>query len=337
MTPQTGYGEENMRGIVFVVLVSLVTSAALGNAQLVPIRISYATTSGIRSPLWIAEDARLFEKYGLDAKLINIPSGNTAISALVSGEVDVVSGSGSASIVAAGRGLPVIIVGSFGSTTYKLVANPGVTDLRGKIVGTSRIGSTTDFALRRTLSMLGLTPDKDVKILATGIGEADKRIMLMLQGRMDGTLGSPESIFAAETQTKVKIEILADLEEMKIYNTVGDISTRTDVLKNRRDLLRSFLMACSEAIALGKKNKATAQRVLAKHMKITDRKRLDIVYEASFGRMPSKPYPREEAVQLELESVAFTDPLFKTKRVSEFMDNSIIAELDRQGFFTQLK
>jgi NitT/TauT family transport system substrate-binding protein len=287
--------------------------------------------------LWIAEDARLFEKYGLDAKLINISSGNTAISALVSGEVDVVSGSGSASIVAAGRGLPVIIVGSFGSTTYKLVANPGVTDLRGKIVGTSRIGSTTDFALRRALSMLGLTPDKDVKILATGIGEADKRIMLMLQGRMDGTLGSPESILAAETQAKVKIEILADLEEMKIYNTVGDISTRTEVLKNRRDLLRSFFMACSEAIALGKKNKATAQRVLAKHMKITDRKRLDTVYEASLGRMPSKPYPREEAVQLELESVAFTDPLFKTKRVSEFMDGSIIADLERQGFFAQLK
>ena len=326
-----------MRRIVFAVFVSLVTSAALGNAQLAPIRISYATTSGIRSPLWIAEDARLFEKYGLDAKLINIPSGNTAISALVSGEVDVVSGSGSASIVAAGRGLPVVIVGSFGSTTYKLVANPGITDLRGKIVGTSRIGSTTDFALRRTLSMLGLTPDKDVKILATGIGEADKRIMLMLQGRMDGTIGSPESIFAAETQAKVKIEILADLEEMKIYNTVGDISTRTDVLKNRRDLLRSFFMACSEAIALGKKNKATAQRVLAKHMKITDRKRLDIVYEASLGRMPSKPYPREEAVQLELESVAFTDPLFKTKRVSEFMDSSIIGELERQGFFIQLK
>ena len=326
-----------MRRIVFAVFVSLVTSAALGNAQLVPIRISYATTSGIRSPLWIAEDARLFEKYGLDAKLINIPSGNTAISALVSGEVDVVSGSGSASIVAAGRGLPVVIVGSFGSTTYKLVANPGVTDLRGKIVGTSRIGSTTDFALRRALSMLGLTPDKDVKILATGIGEADKRIMLMLQGRMDGTLGSPESILAAETQAKVKIEILADLEEMKIYNTVGDISTRTEVLKNRRDLLRSFFMACSEAIALGKKNKATAQRVLAKHMKITDRKRLDTVYEASLGRMPSKPYPREEAVQLELESVAFTDPLFKTKRVSEFMDGSIIADLERQGFFAQLK
>ncbi len=329
--------KKNMRGIVFAAFVSLITFSALGNAQLVPIRISYATTSGIRLPLWIAEDTRLFEKYGLDAKLINIPSGNTAISALVSGEVDVVSGSGSASIVAAGRGLPVVIVGSFGSTTYKLVANPGVTDLRGKTVGTSRIGSTTDFALRRALSKLGLAPDRDVKILATGIGEADKRIMLMLRGRMDGTLGSPESILSAETQAKVKIEILADLEEMKIYNTVGDLSTLADTLKNRRDLLRGFFMASSEAIALGKKNRPLVQRVISKHMKVTDRKRIDTIYDASLGRMPAKPYPREEAVQLELESVAFTDPLFKGKKASEFMDSSIITELDRKGFFAQLQ
>ena len=317
------------------VLCYVLSMASAGESQLVPIKIAYATTSGIRLPLWIAEEAKLYEKYGLDAKLINIPSGNTAISALVSGEVDVVSGSGSASIIAAGRGLPVVIVGSFGSTTYKLVANPGVLDLRGKTVGTSRIGSTTDFALRRALSKLGMAPDKDVKILVTGIGEADKRIMLMLQGRMDGTLGSPESILAAETQARVKLEILADLEEMKIYNTVGDLSTRTDLLKTRRDLLRAFFMASSEAIALGKKNKALAQKVVTKYMKVTDAKRLDTVYDASLGRMPAKPYPREEAIQLELESVAFTDPLFRNKKASEFMDRSIIAELERKGFFAQ--
>jgi ABC-type nitrate/sulfonate/bicarbonate transport system substrate-binding protein len=318
-------------------VVHFLTFAAAGESQVVPIKIAYATTSGIRLPLWIAEEAKLYEKYGLNAKLINIPSGNTEISALVSGEVDIVSGSGSATIVAAGRGLPVVIVGSFGSTTYKLVANPGVTDLRGKVVGTSRIGATTDFALRRALSRLGLTPDKDVKILATGIGEADKRIMLMLQGRMDGTIGSPESILAAETQAKVKLEILADLEDMKIYNTVGDLSTRTDVLKNRRDLLRAFFMASSEAIALGKRNRELTQKVITRQMKVTDRKRLDVIYDASLGRMPSKPYPREEAVQLELESIAFTDSLFKNKKASEFVDNSIIAELDRKGFFAKLQ
>ena len=323
--------------ILAVILLRWLISPTAALSELAPIKIAYATTSGIRLPLWIAQEAKLYEKYGLDAKLINIPSGNTAISALVSGEVDIVSGSGSASIVAAGRGLPVVIVGSFGSTSYKLVANPGVTDLRGKVVGTSRIGSTTDFGLRRALMKLGLTPDKDVKILATGIGEADKRILMMLQGRMDGTIGSPESILAAETQAKVKIEILADLEEMKIYNTVGDLSTRTDFLKNRRDLLRAFFMASAEAIALGKKNKPLVLRIIGKQMKVTDKKRLEIIYEASLTRMPSKPYAREEAVQLELESIAFTDPLFKNKKPGDFMDSSIIAELDRKGFFAQLQ
>ena len=124
---------------------------------------------------------------------------------------------------------------------------------------------------------------------------------------------------------------------MKIYNTVGDLSTRTDLVKNRRDLLRAFFMASGEAIALGKKNKALVQRVIGKQMKVTDRKRLDVVYEASLGRMPSKPYPREEAVQLELESVAFTDPIFKNRKAAEFMDSSIVAELDRKGFFAQLQ
>ncbi len=323
--------------LLLCVLIDLFARLGVAQGQLMPIKIAYATTSGIRLPLWIAQEAKLYEKYGLDAKLINIPSGNTAISALVSGEVDIISGSGSASIVAAGRGLPVVIVGSFGSTSYKLVANPGVTDLRGKVVGTSRIGSTTDFGLRRALSRLGLTPDKDVKILATGIGEADKRIMLMLQGRMDATIGSPESILAAETQAKVKLEILADLDDMKIYNTVGDLSTRADILKNRRDLLRAFFMASGEAIALGKKNKVLAQKIIAKQMKVTDRKRLDVVYEASLGRMPSKPFAREEAVQLELESIAFSDATFQNKKPSDFMDSSIVAELDRKGFFNQLQ
>jgi ABC-type nitrate/sulfonate/bicarbonate transport system substrate-binding protein len=158
---------------------------------------------------------RLFEKYGLDARVIHIPSGNTAISALVSGEIDVISGSGSASVIAAGRGLPIVIVGSFGSTIYKLVANPGIAsirDLKGKIAGTSRAGSTTDFALRKALSKLGLVPDKDIKILSTGVAEAEKRILMMLQGRMDATLASPESIYSVEVDGGATVGLLYGIQ-----------------------------------------------------------------------------------------------------------------------------
>lgn len=329
-------------GIVFVTMVTLLICASAAETQekkLAPINISYASTSGIRVPLWIAKEMHLYEKYGLDAKVIHIPSGNTAISALITGEIEVISGSGSASVVAAGRGLPVVIVGSFGSTIYKLVANPGIVsieDLKGKTVGTSRPGSTTDFALRRALSKLGLRPDKDIKILPTGIGEADKRILMMLQGRMDATLASPESIYSAEARGGVKLETLADLEELGIYNTVGDLSTRRDLLKTRRDQLRAFFMACSEAIWMGKKNKESALKVISKYMRTSDPKRLDLIYEASLARMPAKPYPRAEAIRLELENMAASDPQFKDRKPSEFMDNSILVELESRGFFDRL-
>jgi hypothetical protein len=77
--------------------------------------------------------------------------------------------------------------------------------------------------------------------------------------------------------------------------------------------------------------------LIAKYMKVSDRKRSEVIYDAAFGKMPSKPYAREEAVQLELEAIAFTDSLFKNKKPGDFMDSSIVAELDRKGFFAQLQ
>jgi len=328
--------------MVSVAIAILLMSASTGRAQdkkLAPINISYASTSGIRTPLWIAKEMGFYEKYGLDGKVIFVPSGNVANSALIAGDIDVIHGSGSASIVAADRGLPIVIIGNFGSAIYKLVANPGISsakDLKGKIVGTSRPGSSTDFALRRTLSKLGLVPDKDVKILPTGTGEPDKRILLMTQGRIDATLADPESIYSAEAQGGVKLEILADLEELGIYNTVGDLSTRRDLLKTRRDRLEAFFMATSEAIWWGKKNKEGALKVIGKYMRVSDPKRLDLIYGDSLARMAAKPYPREEAIRLELENMASADPRFKDKKASEFMDNSILAELESKGFFDRL-
>jgi NitT/TauT family transport system substrate-binding protein len=322
-----------------VLVLMLLGDGRAQEKKLLPINISYASTSGIRVPLWIAKERQLYEKYGLDANVVHISSGNIAISALRTGEIDIISGSGSASIISAVRGLPVVIVGSFGSTIYKLVANPGLTsasDLKGKTAGTSRPGSSTDFALRRALTKLGLVPDKDIKILSTGIAEADKRILLMLQGRMDATLASPESIYSAETQGGVKLEILADLEDLGIYNTVGDLSTRRDLLKTGRDRLQAFFMACSEAIWAGKKDKESALKVIGKYMRVHDPKRLNLIYEASLARMPAIPYPREQAIRLEIENIGVTEPQIKGRKPSEFMDNSILVELERKGFFGRL-
>jgi hypothetical protein len=64
-------------------------------------------------------------------------------------------------------------------------------------------------------------------------------------------------------------------------------------------------------------------------MRVYDPKALNLIYENSLMRMPAKPYPREEAIRLELENMAFTDPRFKDRKASEFIDNSILVELVR--------
>ena len=52
--------KEPAKLFVFV-LVVLLAFTAVGEGQVVPIKIAYATTSGIRLPLWIAEEAKLYE------------------------------------------------------------------------------------------------------------------------------------------------------------------------------------------------------------------------------------------------------------------------------------
>ena len=193
--------------------------------QLETLNVSYASVTGSRIPLWIAKDASLFEKYGLNVNLVVIAAGNAAIGALSGGDVEVLGAPGTTTMVSAAKGLPVAIIGTFGPGAWKLAAHPSITsiqELRGKTVGISRPGTTIEFATRRALVKLGFTPGKDINILATGLAESNKRIMVMLQGKIDATLVSPDNLFEAETKN-LKLSILADLNEMGIYTSASDL------------------------------------------------------------------------------------------------------------------
>ena len=157
----------------------LVPSLSAQEKKLDPFTISYASVSGTRGPLWIAQDLGLFAKYGLDVNLVYIASGVISVNALLSGSVDIIAASGSSVVSAAARGAPLVIIASLGHIAYKLVALPSITTvqgLKGKIIGSSRIGAGTDYALKRLLPKLGLTPGKDVQLIPTGISESDRRL-----------------------------------------------------------------------------------------------------------------------------------------------------------------
>ncbi|HEX9445050.1 MAG TPA: ABC transporter substrate-binding protein [Candidatus Binatia bacterium] len=334
--------------IRFIVLLSTVLTISLwarrGEAQerprpLTTLNASYASVTGSRIPLWIAKDAGLFEKYGLSVDLVVIAAGNTAIGALMGGDVDILGAPGTTSMVSAAKGLPIAIIGTFGPGAWKLAAHPSITSveqLRGKTVGTSRPGTTIDFALRRTLLKLGLAPGKDVHILATGLAESIKRVYVMQQGKIDATLVSQDNLSEAETRG-LKVSVLADLKDLGIYTSASDLSARREFIKANRARVKAFLAAYCEAIRLGKSNKAAALASFRKYMRESDPKRLEVLYKNYVDELlPMKPYPMEEVIQADIENLSPTMPEMRGKKPADFIDKTLLAELDEEGFFARL-
>ena len=307
--------------------------------QLETLNVSYASVTGSRIPLWIAKDAGFFEKYGLNVNLVVIAAGNAAIGALASGDVEILGAPGATTMVSAAKGLPLAIIGTFGPAAWKLAAHPSITsaqDLRGKTVGISRPGTTIDFATKRALQKLGYTPGNDVSILATGLAESNKRIAVMLQGRFDATLVSPDNLFEAETRGW-KLSIIADLKELGIITSASDLSAKREFLKHQRQKARAFMMAYCEGVWYGKANRNAALASFRKHMRETDPRRLEALHKNYIvDFLPLKPFPMEEVIQADIDNLTPSTPEFRGKRVADFIDKSILLELEREGFFTQL-
>ena len=328
--------------IVLFLIYSLFVLSATSTAQdkkLDSFTISYASVSGTRGPLWIAKDLGLFEKYGLEGNLVYIASGVTSVNALLGGSVDIIAASGSSAVGAAARGAPIVIIASLGHIAYKLIAHPSITTvqgLKGKIIGSSRIGAGTDFALQRLLPKLGLIPGKDVTLLATGVSESDRRLLMLMQGKIDATLGTEDNLLQLAAKG-MKFSVLADVYEAGIYTTGSDIATSRQLLKQKPRQLKAFIMALTEGTYIGRTQKEQALRVYRKYLKVEDPKMLDSMHKNYLlGSIPERPFPKEEAIQNDIEDLSQTYAHLKGRKAAEFLDLSLLKALEDEGFFKKL-
>ena len=302
--------------------------------------LGYSSVSGNRAPLWIAKDMGLFRKYGLDVNLIFIRSGATATQALIGGDIQLVAATGSAAIVAAASGAPLVIIASIGPTAYQLIAHPSIKsvgDLKGKIIGTSRPGSNPEFALRRLLPKLGLIPGKDVFLVPTGLTESDKRTLLVLEHKIDATAVGADTVvnFALRGQ---EVSVLADFLGEGIYASGSDIVATRQFLKGYPLRLKAFLKGFIEGVWMGRADKQVAYRTFQKYLKAENPKLLASLYHTYFFRtLLPRPYPKEEAVQTDIEDLSATMPALKGRQSSDFIDTTILREIENEGFFTYLQ
>jgi NitT/TauT family transport system substrate-binding protein len=326
---------------LFVTLLALLATSANICAQdrLQRVNFSYPSLTKTRVALWIGKDNGIFEKYGLDVNLVVIRSGNTAVSALVTGDIDVLGGPASTAMLATEAGLPVTIIGTFGPASRKLVVPPRIQsaeDLRGKTIGVSNLGTIIDYSVRRALPKLGLTP-KDVNIIPTGLSQPVQRMLLMFQGKIDATLASDDEIYAIEAMGH-KVRVIAELRDLGVNSSYSDLSVMREFLKSRRGAAKGFMMGFSEAISLAKKNKEVALRAYRKYLKAEDPKLLDLMYKEYVAEAaPLVPYPLMDALKTDIEILSATRPGFKNKNPADFIDVSLIKELESEKFYAKLR
>jgi ABC-type nitrate/sulfonate/bicarbonate transport system substrate-binding protein len=330
------------RGLLIPLLLALLLSGSADaqEKKLESLIVSYSSFTGNRAPFWIAKELGLYEKYGLAVDLVNIAAGSVSLTALLAGNVHLTTDSSAGVVSAGARGAPVVTVSTNGALPYQLIALPSIKspgELRGKIIGSSRIGAGTDFLLRRILAKLGLTPGKDVSLIPTGVSESEKRIQLMFQGKIDATIGESDKIFQFNELGGQKISVLGEPKDFAVPAPGSEINSTRQVIKELRPRLKAFFMAYSEAIAAGRKNRELTYQVFRKYMRIDNPKLLDFTYRVQFlEAIPAKPYPREEAIQASIEDLKSTIPKLEGMKVSDFLDASLIRDIDSEGFFTRL-
>src|SRR5258705_7200834 len=134
--------------VLFTVIIFAATSDAL-HAQ--KVRIAYSAVSGVQLPLWIAQDKGLFKREGLDTDRLYIGGGSVVVQAMLGGEVQFTRASAPGIVQASLRGADLVMIANTVNTlVYSVMTRPDVKtpeDLRGKVLGVTRLGGSTDYVM----------------------------------------------------------------------------------------------------------------------------------------------------------------------------------------------
>jgi NitT/TauT family transport system substrate-binding protein len=319
-------------------LISLASLDSLALAQRAKLNVGYSAISADQLPAWVAKEAGIFDKNGLDVQLIFFTGGSTAILALVSNDVPItqVSGPGLVNSVLAGSDA-VFVAAGITSLNYVLMGRPGVKtaeQLKGGTVAISRFGSATDSIARFALRNIGLTPGKDVTIVQVGSGP--DRLNAALTGKVTAAVINPPSSFMAE---KKGLAVVADVAKMGlVFQHTGAATTRR-FIKEHSDTVRRYVKSHVEAVHRMWTDKEMTVKTLGKYMgqgverDILERSREDILTEAL---LPKKQFPSLEGLKTVLEDIGERDPRAKSAKPEQFVDFTFIKELDQSGYIDSL-
>ena len=324
------------RSALALLVFFLIELASGGRAQTADrLVLGYTGSSGIFAGQWIAQEAGLYQKYGLNTDQVLLPAASRMVQAMIGGDVPFATAGGNAAVDADLAGGDLIMLGALAKVpAFYVMALPeirSVEELRGKAVGVTRFGSSTDFTIRYVLKKAGLEPGKDVTILQMGDLFA---LVAALRTRqiVAAPFSSPTNVQAQELGARV----LVNMGKAGLYFPHDAWMARRSFIQSRPDLVKRVLMAYSEGVHKLHTDAELAKRTLRKYARVNDPKLVDAVYQYAIDYIEKIPYNTREGIQEVLNQAADRNPKAKNAKPEEFYDDRYVKELEAAGFFRQL-
>ena len=296
-----------------------------------PIELKLGISDPVNTVLawYMAHDAGCYAAQGLKVDIVNMHGGSRGAAELQAGRLDVMH-VGLSSVIRVNRaGGDIRTIGSLSNVIrFTFFGAPGVktaADLKGGIVGVSSFGSESDSTVTLAVQRLALARD-DVTVKEYGGGM--RRLEALKSGEIKATAINEPIASLARSQG---VNVLVDLVPEQIPWVFSSIVVRRGDIAGRRDVLMRFLKGTIEGNYLALTDETRGKAVLAKELKITDSKILDIAYSDFKAQSP---------INIEISRQGAENILAQfpggSQKPEDYLDSSLIDALRTKGYFAAM-
>ena len=274
-------------------------------------RILYGTTaSPAHLPIWVAKDAGLFEKAGMNVEPVQVRGGSLIALAIITGELPF-SGVGAESVVAAraAGGDVILLACPVDTDPVYLITRPEIKsaqELKGQSSAVTRYGSTTHFYLRAALKHVGLNPDKDMTILQMGAGP--EIALAFDRGVLAATALTTR--YAAPFLQR-NWPVLVDLSTTDLVYPSSCVTSSRTFIRREPKVTEDFLRAYVAGINLIKRDHRFAEKSFAKWMREKDPNIIKRTVGAYAKLFKPAPFVPDRGIENVIQDLIRARPDFK--------------------------
>lgn len=316
-------------GVFLGSLLSAILFVSPAVAQTTLVHAGYGGIAGYQLPLWVNKEAGISKKYGIDLETLLISGGALNTQALLAGSIQMSQNSASAAIQAALRGAPVVLAAVLENRMpLQIISRPEIKtpqQLIGKKIGILRFGGSNDTGVQWALRAWKIDP-RQVTMLQSGATNA--RMTALTLGQIDATILSYPEIHIAR---KRGMNVLADIADFSAYPNTSVVFTRSFIEKQRA-LAKNLLRSQIEAIHYMRTNREGSVRVLRKYLRVDDLESIEATYDFFSRRTEPMPRANLDGIGNILKEMAAPQ-----RTPNEFVDMSLLDEIEKEGFMQRLR